>query len=245
MRCPICNTRRRRNAAHCPGCGASYALLDHYRHPSDDLPSPLLYILCWGAAVVVAFTLLGYGVYVTLAFLFSPINGTESPQADASLQSAEGFFAIDGGAVTFLPELWEGGPVLTIPDTVGGQTVTALGSGCFRDCTALTTVILPETLTAIGPEAFSGCTGLRGLYLPQGMESIGKNAFDDCIALEAICIPDTVTAIAPGVFDDCASLLYINYEGTFQSWAALYDDYITPFTAAICTDGTYYHGVPG
>ena len=248
MKCPICDTRRRRNATHCPGCGASYATLDQLRLPSDDLPSPLLYIICWGTAMVVAFALLGYCVYLFLSFLLSPIGSPEpaqEPPLSAAHAAAEGFFTIESGAVTFRPDLWDEGPVLTIPDTVDGQTVTALGPGCFRDCTGLTTIILPETLTAFGPKSFSGCTGLRGLYLPQGMESIGENAFDGCIALEAICIPGTVTSIAEGVFDDCASLLYINYDGSFQSWSALYDDFITPFTAAICTDGTYYHGVPG
>ena len=63
------------------------------------------------------------------------------------------------------------------------------------------------------------------------------------MALEAICIPATVTSIADGTFDDCARLLYINYDGSFQDWATLYDDFINPFTAIICIDGSYYHGV--
>ena len=45
-----------------------------------------------------------------------------------------------------------------------------------------------------------------------------------------------------GAFDDCASLMYLFYDGDFDTWTALYGDYITPFTAAICLDGTYYHG---
>jgi hypothetical protein len=75
------------------------------------------------------------------------------------------------------------------------------------------------------------------------VETIGEDAFAGCVSMEAICVPSSVAQIAEGTFDDCAKLLYINYDGTFESWAALYDDFITPFTAVICTNGTYYHGV--
>lgn len=139
MKCPIYDTRRKRNATHCPGCGSSYATLDQLNLPSDDLSSPLLYIICWGIAIVVAFALLGYSVYVTLSFLLSPIDDPEPRQAHTPPQSAftaaEGFFSIDSGSATFLPGQWDGGSVLTNSDTVDGQAVAALGPGCFRDCT--------------------------------------------------------------------------------------------------------------
>lgn len=245
MKCPICGTRRKRNAAHCPDCGAGYAMIDRFESRDSTASSPIGFLIARGIAIAAACALLGCGVYLSFSFLFSPIDAPGSVQEHTPVQSpAEGCFAIDGGALTFLPDRWDGGPVLTIPDTVDGQSVTALASGCFRDCTGLTTIILPEKLTAIGPDAFSGCDRLRGLYLPEGMRTIGEDAFAGCVALEAICIPATVTAIAEGSFDDCASLLYINYGGSFQEWAALYDDFITPFTAAICIDGSYYHGVP-
>lgn len=164
------------------------------------------------------------------------------PSASRPDAADESCFAIDGGVVYFLPDLWDGGPILTIPETVDGETVTAIGPGCFRSCEDLTTIILPDTVTEICGEAFLGCTKLRGLYLPFGMESIGEDAFAGCVDLEAICIPAAVTDIAPGCFDDCASLMYIIYEGSFEHWEELYDDYINPFTTAICFDGSFYHG---
>lgn len=238
MKCPFCNTKRKRNAAYCPGCGTSYAIIDHF-YPDDSLPNPIVFLISWGIAIALAFALIAYSAYLFFAFLFSPIDEPEPRTA------AGDCFAISSGALTFRPDHWDDGPILTIPDTVNGQRVTSLAPGCFRDCSDLTTIILPETLTTIGQEAFSGCTGLRGLYLPEGMETIAEDAFAGCVALEAICIPATVSSIAEGSFDDCASLLYINYGGDFQSWAELYDDFITPFTTAICIDGSYYHGVPG
>ena len=74
------------------------------------------------------------------------------------------------------------------------------------------------------------------------VELIGKDAFAMCRSLEAIYIPASVTTIAPGCFDDCAALVYLFYEGDFESWNALYSDFINPFTTAICLDGNYYQG---
>lgn len=209
------------------------------KYPNENTsraPSPIALVTAWLTAIGLILALIGYGAYLVIALppsLFEP----PAPQA-------AGCFTIDDGALTFRPDRWDGDPVLTIPDTVDGQNVTALAPGCFRDCSDLTTIILPETLTAIGAEAFSGCAKLRGLYLPEGMDSIGKDAFAGCAAMEAICIPTTVTTIAAGAFDDCAGLRYINYGGDFLAWSRLYDDYITPFTVAVCVDGSYHHGVP-
>ena len=260
MKCPICSEHLPQHTDRCPGCG--------YRIPVSIPKQPAaikrrrtaprraclpglirLLVLSILFPLVLSFLqgfLMRTRVEEEVIVQTVPEEHVPSvPQIETipAPTAAEGCFAIADGAVTFLPEFWDGGPILTIPDTVDGQSVTSLGSGCFRNCIGLTTVILPETLTAIEAEAFSGCSGLRGLFLPQGMESIGENAFDGCVALEAICIPATVTSIAEGAFDDCASLRYINYDGDFQTWATVYDDFITPFTIAICTDGGYYHGV--
>ena len=40
---------------------------------------------------------------------------------------------IRDGAVTFLPDQWDGSPILTIPDTADGHPVTELDTGCFRN----------------------------------------------------------------------------------------------------------------
>jgi hypothetical protein len=99
-----------------------------------------------------------------------------------------------------------------------------------------------RTVTVIGKEAFAGCTELRGLYLPAGTETIGPDAFAGCIAMESIYVPGSILEVAEGAFEDCVSLLYLFYEGDFESWNAVCDDFINPFTTAICLDGNYYQG---
>ena len=154
----------------------------------------------------------------------------------------EGCFAVVDRTLMFIPDNWDGSPVLRIPESIGGEEISSIGVGCFAGCDELTTILLPDTVTIISPMAFSGCTGLRGLFLPDGVEVIGTDAFADCRNLEAIYIPASVTTIAPGCFDDCASLRYIFYGGVWEDWNTIYSDYINPFTTAICLDGNYCHG---
>lgn len=259
MKCPICGTRLSPHSPNCPGCGYRMPV-SHSNRPTPPqrrraapsrgcLPGLLRFLVLTFLLPLLLTLIRGFLVETRIAEqVIESVPAASvmpNPQEETVTipTAVEGCFAISGGAITFLPDCWDGGPVLTIPDTVDGEIVTALGPGCFRDCTELTTIILPDSLTTIESEAFGGCSKLRGLYIPQGVESIDENAFAGCVALEAICIPATVTSIADGTFDDCARLLYINYDGSFQDWATLYDDFINPFTAIICIDGSYYHGV--
>lgn len=257
MKCPICTERLLPGTDRCPACG--YRVRSSAAAPVPETPRPVrrhrgcLLLLIWpliAAGISIVFSLTANVIDKTLPDgpwistyeaepapePFDPTTGSRPAAAD------EGCFSIEDGRVYFFPDRWDGSPILTIPDTVDGQTVTAIGPGCFLDCDFLTTILLPEAVTEICDEAFAGCTQLRGLYLPFGMETIGTDAFSGCRSLQAICIPAAVTAIAPGCFDDCADLLYIIYEGNFLEWEELYDDFINPFTTAICLDGSYYHG---
>ena len=268
MKCPICGTALPLSSDRCPDCGFRCGTARPGPAPSSVPGTPpdtwlppkkprrgkccCCAVLVIPVLMVLLGLLLGIGGFVVTEVLPKLDSGffEEFPVAEAPVQSlpaeaAEGCFSIRDGAVTFLPEAWEGGAVLRVPGTVDGQTVTAIAPGCFSGCEMLTTIVLPETVTAIGSEAFSGCTALRGLLLPEGTRSIGDGAFSGCVNLESVCVPGSVTAIAPGCMDDCASLMYIFYDGTFESWNALYSDFITPFTAAVCTDGAYYHGAAG
>lgn len=151
-------------------------------------------------------------------------------------------FRIKNGVVSFVPEKYDGSPILMIPSEIDGQTVTGIAAGGFANLEDVTTLVLPDTLETIGDYAFEHCTKLRGVYIPDSVVSVGKGAFRDCIDLESVSIPVATTGIGADAFDGCASLMYIFYEGTFEQWEALYNEYITPFTFAICSDGDYYHG---
>ena len=269
MKCPICGRSLLPNSDRCPDCGYRC----HAERPAPQPqpqpntgrytpPNPTKKSrgCCCCAIILLVPLILGLlaAIIGTTAYVLEEFDYSDfgfefhagTPFADEvpvtpPAESDEGCFSIQNGAVTFLPDYWAGGRVLTIPETVNGETVTAIAPGCFRGCDELTTILLPETVTSIGREAFAGCSELLGLYLPVGTENIDLRAFDGCINMESIYIPNTVTRIAPGCFDDCAALLYIFYDGNYDAWNELYSDYINPFTAAICHDGDYYHGAGG
>ena len=268
MKCPVCGTSLPLQSDRCPGCGfrcktsqeqppkspptGSTVSSVPYTPPnkSKRFPCCCCALILVVPILIVAITA-GIFAFGSITWDFSaeffediyeeiPIPG---PSPESLPEAAdEGCFAVADHTLMFLADNWDGSPILRIPDTIAGEEIISIGVGCFAGCEELTTIFLPDTVTVISPMAFSGCTGLRGLYLPDGVELIGKDAFAMCRSLEAIYIPASVATIAPGCFDDCASLRYIFYGGTFEDWSELYSDYITPFTAAICLDGEYYHG---
>ena len=96
--------------------------------------------------------------------------------------------------------------VLTIPDTLGGYPVTAIGDVAFVDCEQFTSITLGKHVASIGEYAFSGCKALQTIDIPGSVTSIGSCAFTGCYALENIIIPNSVTSMGGGVFYDCANL---------------------------------------
>ena len=66
------------------------------------------------------------------------------------------------------------------------QLVGKIGAGAFANCTALTSLSIPDSVIAIGNSAFTGCTGLTSLTLPGSVAAIGDSAFANCTQLEAV-----------------------------------------------------------
>lgn len=256
MKCSICGTETAPGTPRCPECGAPLRPLSPF-DPEYVRPEKKKKTWLWILLATVTVLCLIIGVFtaniVNLVVRISDVDPEPVPESVPSQTlptvtipsevTAEDCFVLAEGILRFLPERHDGSPIVHIPETIGGQTVTAIGPECFFGCDAITTIILPETVTAIHPRAFAGCTNLRGVFLPEGVTYIGADAFEGCIKLEAIHIPSTMDSIDGGVFDDCASLSFIFYSGNHDVWTTLYSDYITPYTYVICLDGDYFHGV--
>lgn len=256
MKCPICGTKLYPGADRCHDCGCHVQTCSapfEESRPSRKKKRlsvvlltllgllPVLFIIVFSSLIV--FSVHTYQEPVIPEYNIEANISLPDDFVPASLpQSDESCFSMEDGNVTFLPEHWDGTPIVRVPETVNGEPVIGLAPGCFAGCAELTTILLPDGIVNIGPEAFSGCTRMRGLFLPEGTRTVGEDAFAGCLGLEAVYVPSSVRSIAEGCFSDCAGLLYIFYEGSFDDWNVLCDDYITPFTAAICLDGTYYHG---
>lgn len=199
MYCPNCNMPRPNDAKFCRQCGTE--LLPPPKKKKGKLWPPIVFMAVMLAVGCVCFAL----------------TAPEDPQP-----SATPWFAVEDGVLSFDAEAYTGGPVLEIPATVDGKTVTALAQGCFQDCDELETVILPDTLQSIGDDAFLGCESLRGIKLTENVETIGQKAFYNCPSLEAVYIPESVNSVGKNAFSGCFNLEHVFFDGDQNDWAAIY-----------------------
>ena len=97
------------------------------------------------------------------------------------------------------------------------NSVTSIGGGAFYGCTRLTSVSIPNSVTSIGSGAFYGCTSLTSVSIPNSVTSIGINAFYNCESLTSVSIPNSVTSIGENAFGDCESLTSISIPNSVTS----------------------------
>ncbi len=108
---------------------------------------------------------------------------------------------------------------VTIPSTVThnglSYPVTTIGESAFLNCTALTSVTIPNSVTSIDKEAFSNCSGLTGeLIIPSSITDLGMAVFKNCSGLTSVTIPNSITRISDELFWDCTGLTNVNLPNT-------------------------------
>ena len=90
------------------------------------------------------------------------------------------------------------------------KSITKIADFAFKNCTTLTSIVIPDRVTTIGFEAFYNCTSLQSITIGNGVTSFGKYAFSGCTALTNVTIRNGVTAISDETFKDCSSLRSIS-----------------------------------
>ena len=103
------------------------------------------------------------------------------------------------------------------------NSVTFIGFSTFEHCTSLKSITLPSSLSSISEALFFGCSQLTTIHIPDSVSSIQSYAFYHCGNLETIRIPVSVTSIGKNAFADCPSLMTVTYPGSKTQW----DDDIT------------------
>ena len=118
-------------------------------------------------------------------------------------------FARDSVEVYYNPEA-SGTVVIPALVTYNEQSyhVARIGFQAFRNCSALTSVVIPNSVTEIDVSAFQG-TGLISVVIPNSVTKIDETAFYDCTSLTSVTIPNSVTWIGRGAFWGCTALTSI------------------------------------
>ena len=117
-----------------------------------------------------------------------------------------------------IPSLYNGKPVTAIGDGAFANssinsitmpdTIEAIGAGCFKECSNLSSVVLSKNITRIENQTFSSCRNLRTITIPDGVEYVGMDAFA-WSGLTSIVFPDTVTCLDSGCVWNCTSLVRV------------------------------------
>ena len=74
---------------------------------------------------------------------------------------------------------------VVIPETVSYDgitySVTSLGDGCFKACSSLTSITIPNSVKSLGDYSFYGCSSLTSITIPNSVTSLGSYCFYGCI----------------------------------------------------------------
>lgn len=123
---------------------------------------------------------------------------------DGELSEAE------AAAVADLGEVFRGNTTITSFNELQYFTsLTTIGDNAFRECTALTSVTIPEGVQHIGYWAFCE-SGLTSITLPEGITNFCNAVFAGCRSLTSVEWPSDMTEIADYTFYQCSSLTSIH-----------------------------------
>ena len=148
----------------------------------------------------------------------------------------------DGTASVVLGDQFPSGDI-TVPESVQGHSVTALGwcafngshslktvslpasvtrldDYAFNHCDSLTAVVFGGDVTTIGNRAFARCERLRDFELPASVTTIGDAAFFRCRALSTVSIGPNVSHIGDQAFRDCNQLTAIEVSALNNAYAS-------------------------
>ncbi len=117
-------------------------------------------------------------------------------------------YITNNGAITITRYTGPGGDV-SIPSTIDGLPVTAIGGNAFYSCSNLASLTISGSVTNVGSFAFFACTNLASVMLGDSLTCIGYSSFYGCSSLTSVTIPGGVTEIGYQAFGECGSLSMI------------------------------------
>jgi hypothetical protein len=145
----------------------------------------------------------------------------------------------NGGRITITDYTGPGGNV-TIPSTIDGFPVTAIGEGAFSPSysasNGITAVSFPSSLISIGDSSFLFCKDLASVTIPDSVTQLGEEAFCSCYTLTNVIIGRGIRRIGGGYMEGGP-----NKFGTFQ-WCTSLTRIAIPDNVTNIGDGAIHLG---
>lgn len=98
---------------------------------------------------------------------------------------------------------------IEIPQTYNGKPVVVIQNSAFKDCSSLTSILIPNSIKSIGINAFENCSNITGITIPEGVTLIGNNTFKGCVKLASASFPTSIESFGANAFAGCTSLTSI------------------------------------
>ena len=152
-----------------------------------------------------------------------PLQAAAATEGDYTYEVTDGSATITGYTDALSGEI-------TIPTTLGGYPVIAIGKDAFARCNKLTSVTIPEGITSIGDGAFQYCGSLLTVSIPASVTSIGDSAFAWCTAMQGISVNEANTAYCSddkGVLFDKNKTVLIQAPGKLAGSYTVADSVVT------------------
>lgn len=85
-------------------------------------------------------------------------------------------------------------------------------NACFKNCTGLIAIELPDSVVELHDECFMNCSQLKEFRFPAGLTApLGKRAFQDCSTLAILRLPSLLTTVGAGSFRRCSALRDVEF----------------------------------
>ena len=95
---------------------------------------------------------------------------------------------------------------IEIPQTYNGKPVVVIQNSAFKDCSNVTSVLIPSSIKSIGINAFENCSNITETTIPEGVTLIGNNTFLGCEKLASVTLPTSLESIGANAFAGCTQL---------------------------------------
>lgn len=96
--------------------------------------------------------------------------------------------------------------VVVIPERIGKNVVTKIGSRAFSRREDITGIIFPDGLREIGSQAFICCSNLTEIVLPNNVTALPYGVFSGCTGLSSIRLSGSVEKLQSTTFFGCDKL---------------------------------------